>query len=120
MAAMPEELIEINKYFSKYWTEAGHLFTQTLYEDTHLDRKTIELILLGMLAVAKWRTGIEVHTQVALDHGATPEEIRGALLLSIAVGANSAALPALHWAEPILAKHVKKTKGKGKAKPKKA
>jgi len=118
MAAMPEELIEINKYFSKYWTEAGHLLTKTLYEEATLDRKTIELILLGMLAVAKWRTGIEVHTQVALDHGATPEEIRGALLLSIAVGSNSAALPALHWAEPILAKHEKKARPKAKARAK--
>ena len=106
MSAMPEELIEINKHFPKYWGEAGHLLTKTLYEEATLDRKTIELILLGMLAVAKWRTGAEVHTQVALDHGATPAEIRGALLMSIAVGGNSAALPALLWAEPILDRHA--------------
>ncbi len=119
MAKMPEELIEINRYFPKFWSETGHLLTKTLYEEATLDRKTIELILLGMLALVKWRTGIEVHTQVALDHGATPAEIRGAILLSFAAGANSAALPALHWAEPILAKAEAKAKRKAKPRAKK-
>lgn len=105
MGAMPDEVVEVAKHFPKFWSETGNLLTKTLLEETTLDRKTIELILLGMLSVAKWRTGVEVHTQVALDHGATPAEVRGALLLSFAVGANSAALPALHWAEPILARH---------------
>jgi hypothetical protein len=42
--------------------------------------------------------------QLALDNSAIPAEIRGALLLSFAIGSDSAALPALHWAEPILAR----------------
>jgi alkylhydroperoxidase/carboxymuconolactone decarboxylase family protein YurZ len=111
MAEIPEELTEITRYFPEFWAETGHLLTKTLYEHSHLDRKTIELILLGMLAVKRWRTGVEVHAQVALDHGATPAEVRGALLLSFAVGGNSAALPALHWAEPVLAKAAAAAKG---------
>lgn len=44
MADLPEELEEIVKHFPKFWGEAGHLFTTTLYELAKLDRKTIELI----------------------------------------------------------------------------
>jgi AhpD family alkylhydroperoxidase len=103
MADVPEELKELLHYFPKYWSEAEHLFTETLYELVKLDRKTIELILLALLAGRRWETGVKVHTAAALQHGATPEEIRGALLMSIAVFGNSSAVSGLHWAEPILA-----------------
>lgn len=104
MADMPAELEEITSHFPRFWSEAGHLFTQTLYEEARLDRKTIELILLALLAGKRWQTGVEVHTGAALEHGATPDEIRGALLMSIAVFGTSAATQALHWAEPVLKK----------------
>ena len=103
MADVPEELNEIIGHFPKFWSEAGHLFTQTLYESVALDRKTIELILLALLAGRRWETGVKVHTAAALEHGATPAEIRGALLMSIAVFSTSSAVQALHWAEPVLA-----------------
>ena len=103
MAGVPEELDEIIRYFPDFWSEAGHLFTKTLYESAKLDRKTIELILLALLAGRRWETGVKVHTQAALDQGASADEIRGALLLSIAVFSTSSAVQALHWAEPVLA-----------------
>jgi alkylhydroperoxidase/carboxymuconolactone decarboxylase family protein YurZ len=103
MAAVPQELEAIIRHFPRFWSEAGHLFTQTLYESVKLDRKTIELILLSLLAGRRWETGIKVHTAAALQHGATPDEIRGAILLSMAVFSTSSAASGLHWAEPILA-----------------
>ena len=45
MPEMPEELVEITRYYPEFWEEAGHLFTKTLYESSGLDQKTIELIL---------------------------------------------------------------------------
>ncbi len=102
MAGIPEELDEIITHFPKFWSEAGHLFTETLYESAGLDRKTIELILLALLAGRRWETGVKVHTATALQHGATPEEIRGALLMSMAVFSTSSAVQGLHWAEPVL------------------
>jgi AhpD family alkylhydroperoxidase len=102
MAGIPEELDEIIKHFPTFWSEAGHLFTKTLYESVKLDRKTIELILLALLAGRRWETGVKVHTAAALEHGATPDEIRGAILLSMAVFSTSSAVQGLHWAEPVL------------------
>jgi len=104
MADLPEELEEMVRHFPKFWGEAGHLFTETLYESVALDRKSIELILLALLAGRRWETGVKVHSQAALDHGATPDEIRGAILLSMAVFSTSSAVQGLHWAEPVLAK----------------
>ena len=101
-ADVPAELNEIIGHFPKFWSEAGHLMTQTLYESAKLDRKTIELILLSLLAGRLWETGVKVHTASALEHGATPDEIRGALLMSIAVFSTSSAVQGLHWAEPVL------------------
>jgi alkylhydroperoxidase/carboxymuconolactone decarboxylase family protein YurZ len=102
MAPVPEELDAIIRHFPKFWSEAGHLFTETLYESVQLDRKTIELILLSLLAGRRWETGVKVHTAAALEHGATPDEIRGAILLSMAVFSTSSGVSGLHWAEPIL------------------
>lgn len=98
----PTELNEIINYFPKYWEEAGHLFTKTLYEESQLDRKSIELILCSLLAARRWQTGVRVHVGLAIEHGATAGEIRGALLLSAGVAGLSAAVQALHWAEDIL------------------
>jgi alkylhydroperoxidase/carboxymuconolactone decarboxylase family protein YurZ len=102
MAGTPEELDEIITHFPKFWSEAGHLFTQTLYESVTLDRKTIELILLALLAGKRWETGVKVHAAAALQHGATVNEVRGALLMSMAVYGTSSAVQGLHWAEPVL------------------
>ena len=103
MSTGTEELHEISSYFPTFWGEAGHLFTQTLYEAAGLDRKTIELILLALVAAKRWDTGVRVHARLALEHGATPAEVRGAILMSFATEATSAAAQGLHWAEEVMA-----------------
>ena len=103
MSEMPEELVEITRYYPEFWEEAGHLFTKTLYESSGLDQKTIELILCSLLSARSWETGVKVHVGQALAAGATPEEIRGALLISGSVAGQSAPVRSLHWAESVLA-----------------
>ena len=102
MTAPLEELHEVAAHFPTFWSEAGHLFTETLYASVELDRPTIELILLALLAGRRWETGVRVHTEKALEHGATLAQIRGAILLSMAVFSTSSAVQGLHWAEPAL------------------
>ncbi len=109
MADIPAELEEIIKYFPTFWSEAGHVMVDTLYASVQLDRKTIELILLALLAGRLWEVGVKVHTASALAHGATPDEIRGALLMSMAVFSTSSAVQGLHWAEPILQEAAERT-----------
>jgi len=103
MTAPLDELREVNAHFPRFWSEAGRLFTETLYESLSLDRRTIELVLLALLAGKRWETGVHVHTAKALEHGGTPDDVRSALLLSMAVFGTSSAVQALHWAEVELA-----------------
>jgi alkylhydroperoxidase/carboxymuconolactone decarboxylase family protein YurZ len=105
MTAPLDELQEVLTHFPGFWSEAGTLFTDSLYAAVDLERKTIELILLSLLAGRRWETGVRVHTDKALEHGATPAEIRGAILLSFAVFGTSSAVQGLHWAEDALAAH---------------
>lgn len=102
MAATTDELREITTYYPTFWGEAAHLFTETLYEEVGLDRKTIELILVALVSAKRWDTGVRTHVQAALDHGATVDEVRGAILMSFATEATSAAAQGLHWAEDVL------------------
>lgn len=102
MSEIPEELRPIIERYPAFWSEAGHLFTQTLYEESKLDRKSIELILCALLAHLGWRTGLEVHARQAVLAGASPDEVRGAVLLTFAVGATRSAAPALSWLEGVL------------------
>jgi len=46
----PVELNEITRHFPKFWEEAGHLFTKTVYQESQLVRKSVELILCALLA----------------------------------------------------------------------
>ena len=48
--------------------------------------------------------GEKVHVGLAMEHGATAGEIRGALLLSAGVAGLSASVQSLHWAEEVLAR----------------
>ncbi len=102
----PVELTEITTYFPRFWSEAGELFTRTLYEESQLDNKTIELILCSLLSARSWETGVKVHVGQALAAGATPEEVRGALLISGSVAGQSAPVRSLHWAEEVIQRHT--------------
>lgn len=101
-AGIPEELTTIVERFPAFWSEAGHLMTETLYAESKLERKTIELILCALLAGRRWELGVRTHAVKALEFGATPDEVRGAILISFAVFGTSSAASALHWAEAAM------------------
>jgi AhpD family alkylhydroperoxidase len=56
----------------------------------HLDAKTRELIALAVAVTARCDGCIVVHTDAALKHGATREEIAEALGVAVAVNAGAA------------------------------
>jgi alkylhydroperoxidase/carboxymuconolactone decarboxylase family protein YurZ len=88
--------------YPRFLDEAAHLLTETLYEEAALDRRTIELVLCSLLAGRRWELGVRTHVAKAIEHGATSDEVRGAILLSFAVFGFSSAGPALDWAEAAL------------------
>jgi 4-carboxymuconolactone decarboxylase len=96
------ELDAVAERFPRFLSEAAHLLTETLYEEAALDRRTIELILCSLLAGRRWELGVRTHVGKALEHGATPDEVRGAILLSFAVFGFNSAGPALDWADAVI------------------
>ncbi len=101
-AELPAELVTIVERFPDFWSEAGHLLTETLYAESKLERKTIELIVCSLLAGRRWELGVRTHAAKALEFGASPDEVRGAILLSFAVFGASSAASGLHWAEEAM------------------
>ena len=80
---------------------------EKLGEATHdvvLPHKYVHLIKLGAAATMRSEGAVHSHTKRALDAGATPEEIRNAIvLLTNTIGFHNM-MAALSWADDILDK----------------
>src|SRR5436190_19457885 len=82
-----QNLPELNAMFSYYhdlWNDLGDPFFSAMYASADLDRKTVELIVVATLALRGYRTGLIHHTLLALREGATPKQIRGCILFTLA------------------------------------
>src|SRR4029077_9462045 len=80
------ELEAIMTHYKEFWDADVTTFFSKLYQAGGLDEKTTELVVTSLLALRGWETGVRTHVWQALDVGATPEEVRGAILISMSVG----------------------------------
>jgi alkylhydroperoxidase/carboxymuconolactone decarboxylase family protein YurZ len=60
-------------------------------------------MVTALCALRGWESGVRVDTALALEAGASPEEIRGAIFVTMAVGGMRPAANGLTWAETVLA-----------------
>lgn len=90
------------RHFGGFWDASLAPFFAETYAVSGLERKTVELIATAALAVRGWETGVRAHARLALDAGATPDEVRGAILVVLGIGGITAVASGLAWAEPIL------------------
>lgn len=65
-------------------------FMDEVLEEKHLDVKTKELIALATGITARCKYCIDIHTQTALESGATREEIMEAAFVAIMMGGGPA------------------------------
>lgn len=72
-----EEFPEVAKIF-------GELFQSVSFEA--LDEKTKQLVYLGILTANRYGPAVRMHIAKALDAGATPDEIKEAMMLAIPAG----------------------------------
>jgi AhpD family alkylhydroperoxidase len=99
------QLAAILEHYPDFWNERIAPFFAELYATSGLEAKTVELIATALLALRGWETGVRAHATLALKSGATPDEVRGAILVTLGVGGITAAASGLAWAEPVLAAH---------------
>ena len=67
-----------------------------------IDRKTAHLIQLAAAAAIRSEGAVHSHVRRGLEEGATPEEIRQALLLTAPTVGFPNVIAALSWAEDVL------------------
>jgi AhpD family alkylhydroperoxidase len=105
-SAQPEpQLRAILTHYGGFWEQSVAPFFASLYATGGLDKKTQELIVTALLALRGWETGVRTHAALALEAGATPREIRGAILITMGVGGVTSAASGMAWVEPILQEH---------------
>jgi AhpD family alkylhydroperoxidase len=98
---MVEEIMENLGKFSKETPEqmeAFHNFMEASEKPGALDKKTKELIALGISIKAQCEYCIAFHTKGALDAGATKEEIMETIWVTVLMGGG----PSLMYAQAAL------------------
>ena len=70
-----------------------------------LNRKTRELVKLGMAAARQSESAVKSHTHRALETGATEDEIQHTVLLGITTIGFPAMMAALSWAQNAIEDH---------------
>jgi AhpD family alkylhydroperoxidase len=108
MPSEPEpQLKALFDHYGAFWESTAAPFFDSLYSTAGLDKKTQELVVVALLTLRGWETGVRTHVRLALDAGATAQEIRGAILITLGVGGVTAAASGLAFAEPILVEWTK-------------
>lgn len=67
-----------------------------------LDEKSAALVKIGISTGARMEGALRSHVRKALDAGATPDEIRHAILLSATTVGFANMMAALSWADAVL------------------
>ncbi len=99
---VPAGLAAVLRHYSPFVDDVFTPFHDELYRAAGLDKKTTELVLIALLTLERWKTGLQVHTGMALAAGCTPEEIRGAALITLAVRGLPQCSEALTWLDEAL------------------
>ena len=98
---LPEHYVSVRKRYPSVCAALEGLGT-AVREAGPLDIKTGHLIQLAAAAGTRSEGSVHSHVRRAIEAGATPEEIRHALILSTSTIGYPAVAAALSWAEDVL------------------
>ncbi len=99
---LPEHFQGFVKDYPDVW-EAHQKLSEACAESGPLDRKTRELIKVAISAAANQTTAVQRHAVMAVQAGASKEEICQTILLLITTVGFPRASAALQWAKNALA-----------------
>lgn len=106
MPLTPGRYQDIKKRFKAFHKSLENL-GKAAREAGPLDLKTSHLIQLAAASAIKSEGAVHSHTRRALEAGATPDEIRHAIILLTSTIGFPSTSAALSWAEDILEKKAK-------------
>jgi len=99
---IPPGLEAVLRRYGPFINDVFTPFHDDLYRVAGLDKKTTELVLIALLTMERWKTGLQVHAKMAIAAGCTPEEVRGAALVTLAVRGLPQCSEALGWLDEAL------------------
>jgi AhpD family alkylhydroperoxidase len=88
-------------------TQAYEALGDATLADGPLDRKTCELVKLGIAVGGRLEGAVHAHVRRALDAGATADEIRHAIRLALTTIGFPSMMSALSWANDVLSPGTK-------------
>ncbi len=99
---LPEHFQDFVRKYPDVW-EAHQKLSEACAQAGPLDRKTRELIKVGISGAANQITALQRHAVMAVQAGATEEEVYQTILLLITTVGFPRASAALQWAQAALA-----------------
>ena len=113
MRDRPPTLKDLQERHPRVW-EAHEGLSGACLEAGPLDRKTALLIKVGIAAASRKRTPLATHIRLALQEGATPEEVEHAILLTATTQGLSTMMEALEeWRGVLSSSRKRKLRPKG-------
>ncbi len=105
MSARPPSPQTVGKYFPGV-VEGHRALQAAAAQGGPLDERMRELVLLGAFTVARQEGGFKSHCRRALAAGATPEEVRQAVVITLSnVAWIEVVADALLWVDEVTAAH---------------
>ncbi len=103
MTKLPPAYKQFQRTFRRVW-EAYDQLGATVHRQGPLRPKFRELVKLGIAVGGRLEGAVRAHTRLAIEQGATPEEIRQVALLAITTSGFPTGMAALTWIEDVLPK----------------
>ncbi len=113
MKKLPQTFKDFVKKHPAIW-DAHERLTVACAESGPLDRKTRELIKVGIAVGAGLETATKRHAIMAKENGAKPEEIYQTVLMAMTTCGHPAALAGWQWVNLALQAPAKKARSKKK------
>jgi 4-carboxymuconolactone decarboxylase len=98
---VPEHYKRFQRQHPEIWQAYDRLGT-AVHGAGPLNAKTRELVKLALTIGSRHEGGVHAHTRLALQHGASPDEIRHAVFLALTTLGFPAMMAASSWVEDIL------------------
>jgi alkylhydroperoxidase/carboxymuconolactone decarboxylase family protein YurZ len=111
MKGLPKTFKDFVKKHGAIW-DAHEQLAMACAETGPLDRKTRELIKIGISVAARLETATKRHAIMAKQNGATADEIYQAVLMAMTTCGHPAAMAGWQWANDALKNPSKRRKKK--------
>ncbi len=109
MSKLPSRFLKFQEEYPQVF-DAYELLGKTAAEEGPLKLREIALVKLGIASGARMEGAVRSHTRRALESGATVEEIRHVIILTVTTLGFPSMMANLSWVDEILSEHREEEK----------